>query len=230
MNSNRCYHPRMTKLTLRNPHSILAVFQHRPQDVLSVRVKPQAADSAWTQVVDLARQHGISVLSQRPAPSAGGRRGGGKRRDKTDGRTGAGEADVRPREDVAVKPLFAHEGDAGLWLAFDHLQDPHNVGAIFRTAAFFGVRGIVMTKDRSAPLTGDRLRRCVRRDGVGALQPAGQSRPVDRTGESRRACGCSAPQNMRRKTSAKSPATAPGCSSWETNRRACGNSPKNTAT
>jgi 23S rRNA (guanosine2251-2'-O)-methyltransferase len=40
-----------------------------------------------------------------------------------------------------------------LWLALDNLQDPHNVGAIFRTAAFFGVQGIVLTKDRSAPLT-----------------------------------------------------------------------------
>ncbi len=32
-------------------------------------------------------------------------------------------------------------------------KNPHNVGAIFRTAAFFGVRGIILTKDRSAPLT-----------------------------------------------------------------------------
>jgi 23S rRNA (guanosine2251-2'-O)-methyltransferase len=40
-----------------------------------------------------------------------------------------------------------------LWLALDQLQDPHNVGAVFRTAAFFGVRGIVVTRDRSAPLS-----------------------------------------------------------------------------
>jgi 23S rRNA (guanosine2251-2'-O)-methyltransferase len=42
----------------------------------------------------------------------------------------------------------------GLWLAFDQLQDPHNVGAIFRSAAFFGVQGIVMTQDRSAAMSG----------------------------------------------------------------------------
>jgi 23S rRNA (guanosine2251-2'-O)-methyltransferase len=41
----------------------------------------------------------------------------------------------------------------GLWLALEQLQDPHNVGAIFRTAAFFGVKGIVLTRDRSAPLS-----------------------------------------------------------------------------
>jgi 23S rRNA (guanosine2251-2'-O)-methyltransferase len=50
--------------------------------------------------------------------------------------------------------LFAPgEGSRGLWLGLDQLQDPHNVGAVFRSAAFFGVRGIVMTRDRSAPLT-----------------------------------------------------------------------------
>ena len=39
-----------------------------------------------------------------------------------------------------------------IWLALDCLQDPQNVGAILRSAAFFGVRGILVTKDRSAPL------------------------------------------------------------------------------
>jgi 23S rRNA (guanosine2251-2'-O)-methyltransferase len=40
-----------------------------------------------------------------------------------------------------------------VWLALDCLQDPHNVGAVFRTAAFFGIRGVVLTKDRSAPMS-----------------------------------------------------------------------------
>ncbi len=40
-----------------------------------------------------------------------------------------------------------------LVLALDHLQDPHNLGAIARTAAFFGVREIMAPKDRQVPLT-----------------------------------------------------------------------------
>lgn len=44
--------------------------------------------------------------------------------------------------------------ETGLWLALDCVQDPQNLGAIFRTAAFFGVRGIVLPKDRSSPITG----------------------------------------------------------------------------
>lgn len=67
-------------------------------------------------------------------------------------------ASVRERPDVLLEELFADAATRakgrGLWLALDNLQDPHNVGAIFRTAAFFGVQGIVVTKDRSAPLSG----------------------------------------------------------------------------
>jgi len=65
---------------------------------------------------------------------------------------------VRERPDVPLEELFANAATRadghGLWLALDNLQDPHNVGAIFRTAAFFGLQGIVVTKDRSAPLSG----------------------------------------------------------------------------
>ena len=47
----------------------------------------------------------------------------------------------------------AVDGSRGVWLALDSIQDPRNVGAIFRSAAFFGVRGVVMGEDRSASLT-----------------------------------------------------------------------------
>lgn len=61
---------------------------------------------------------------------------------------------MKEREETPLDVLFAGaKSSNGLWLALDSLQDPHNVGAIFRTAAFFGVRGIALTKDRSAPIS-----------------------------------------------------------------------------
>ena len=36
----------------------------------------------------------------------------------------------------------------------DHLQDPHNLGAIIRTASGAGVRGIILPKDRTCPISG----------------------------------------------------------------------------
>ena len=62
---------------------------------------------------------------------------------------------IRPKNPVSLEKMFAgiDQDTRGLWLALDCLQDPQNVGAIFRSAGFFGVKGIVMTTERSAPMT-----------------------------------------------------------------------------
>jgi 23S rRNA (guanosine2251-2'-O)-methyltransferase len=39
-------------------------------------------------------------------------------------------------------------------LALDSIQDPHNLGAIIRSASAAGVTGLIVPKDRSAPLSG----------------------------------------------------------------------------
>lgn len=40
-----------------------------------------------------------------------------------------------------------------LYIAIDHITDEGNLGAIVRTAAFFGVNGIILPKDRSAKIS-----------------------------------------------------------------------------
>lgn len=40
-----------------------------------------------------------------------------------------------------------------LWLALDQIVDPQNLGAILRTSHFFGVDGVIITENESAPLT-----------------------------------------------------------------------------
>ncbi|MBU4564826.1 MAG: 23S rRNA (guanosine(2251)-2'-O)-methyltransferase RlmB [Desulfarculus sp.] len=44
-------------------------------------------------------------------------------------------------------------GDRALVVVADHIQDPHNLGAILRSAAAAGAQGLVMPKDRACPLT-----------------------------------------------------------------------------
>ena len=47
------------------------------------------------------------------------------------------------------------KGDCSyLGLVLDHIEDPHNFGAIIRTAAFLGIKFIVYPKDRQSGLTG----------------------------------------------------------------------------
>lgn len=139
-------------LELKNPHSVLAAIQARPVDVLDIQVATDAPSPAWSEVIDVARAHAVRV-------TRGGRPASRDRRDgQKEGRETGMSATVRERPDMPLEELFAdvstRANGHGLWLALDNLQDPHNVGAIFRTAAFFGVQGIVVTKDRSAPLSG----------------------------------------------------------------------------
>ncbi len=61
-------------------------------------------------------------------------------------------ARVRPRSPWKMEDILKKE-KLSLLIALDHIQDPQNLGAIVRSAAFFGADGILTPKDRSAPLT-----------------------------------------------------------------------------
>ncbi|HVJ85549.1 MAG TPA: RNA methyltransferase [Caulifigura sp.] len=138
----------MSLLHLKNPHSVLAALEVRPRDVVEVRVPPRTPSDAWREVATQAARRGVAVKSVLPSEKPRGKR------DEKSSREGGTEGLVKERQEVALDDLFAGARERpGLWLALDTLQDPHNVGAIFRTAAFFGVRGIVLTKDRSAPMS-----------------------------------------------------------------------------
>lgn len=134
-------------LRLKNPHTVMAVLDRRPAAVKAVEVAGGRPSGPWQEVVSRAGECGVAVTNQRGAPPA-------RRRGQKTERTGGTQALVEPPSPVDLNRLLPSEGNAsGLWLALDQVQDPQNLGAIFRLAGFFGVQGIVMTRDRSAPIT-----------------------------------------------------------------------------
>src|SRR3954464_5380448 len=58
--------------------------------------------------------------------------------------------EVEPLEDVWLDGLLHEAAERAVLLVLDQVTDPHNVGAILRSAAAFGAIGIV-TQDRHSP-------------------------------------------------------------------------------
>ena len=64
--------------------------------------------------------------------------------------------EVEPLEEVWLADVLAEAEESAVLLVLDQVTDPHNVGAILRSAAAFGVIAIV-TQDRHAPPEGGAL-------------------------------------------------------------------------
>lgn len=66
-----------------------------------------------------------------------------------------------------IEDMFAlarHKGEPPFFLLLDNIEDPHNLGAIIRTANLAGAHGVIIPKDRAAGLTA-----VVARTSAGAL-------------------------------------------------------------
>lgn len=150
-----------TELFVRNPHSILVALKQRPKDVVEVVFPREKPEGAWKEIESLVERHRVrrgefgGARTQANGPRFKEDRRGGRDNGRDSGRDSGHGALIRAKSGTSIERLFEGiEADTrGLWLALDCLQDPQNLGAIFRAAAFFGVKGIVMTTERSAPMT-----------------------------------------------------------------------------
>ncbi|QNM83914.1 23S rRNA (guanosine(2251)-2'-O)-methyltransferase RlmB [Sphingomonas sabuli] len=82
--------------------------------------------------------------------------------------------EAEPLEDIWLDELLADAPERSTLLVLDQVTDPHNVGAILRSAAAFGAVGIV-TQDRHSPPEGGALAKAA----SGALETVRWARVVN---------------------------------------------------
>ncbi len=139
-------------------HAIGDLLRHAPQAIDRILIDERSRDARLDALVELASTHGLSVErvpGKRLQTRAGGRAGA---------RVAASLVIASPK---ALDEL-TNGDNTPLALALDGVTDPHNLGAILRTANAFGVGAVVAPKNRSAPLNDAAIRASA---GAAALLP-----------------------------------------------------------
>ncbi len=129
-------------------HPVSEALRARPgqlDHVTVARERETRRDARVERVLELCREAGVRVDSE-PREQL-------TRYAKTDAHQGV-VAFVRERSFLALEDLLDGPGEARFFLALDGVEDPHNLGALLRSADGAGVDGIVLPERRSAPLTG----------------------------------------------------------------------------
>jgi 23S rRNA (guanosine2251-2'-O)-methyltransferase len=140
-------------------HVILNLLKRAPQRILEIRIIDTRTDNRLQEIISLSTQLGISLeyVNKKQLDSL-----------LKDAVTQGVVARVRPKEKLTefdLKDLLNESEDSHqvknsslihktpLFLILDGVQDPHNLGAVLRTADASGVRAIIIPKDRSVGLT-----------------------------------------------------------------------------
>ncbi len=128
-------------------HPVLEALRLRPEGVLEIVVQETKAGGKTQAVLDLAREkrRPIRFAARLPDPARG----------QAVIHQGV-MARLAPLPTLALEELLLRirGRNAPLLVALDSIQDPHNLGAIIRSAVAAGAVGIILPRDRTAPLSG----------------------------------------------------------------------------
>ncbi|OGR87267.1 MAG: 23S rRNA (guanosine(2251)-2'-O)-methyltransferase RlmB [Elusimicrobia bacterium RIFCSPHIGHO2_02_FULL_57_9] len=140
--------PRRVNRWLGGAHAVEETLRSKPQTVQELWVEHEAKSPAIAQAIRLARATGIRIqfMARKAIDRAlnGGRHQG--MAIKVLEEPGQGF-------DAFLKILSDQEKPGLVLVALDQIQDPHNLGAIARSAANLGAAGLIIPERRSSPLS-----------------------------------------------------------------------------
>jgi len=129
-------------------HPVEEAIRSGARPLESVVVSRERRDERLERLIALCRSANIAVTTESREQIT--------RLAKTDQHQGV-LAIVKERAFLSVEDLLKRPaGSEGnrFFLAFDGIEDPHNLGALLRTADAAGVDGVILPERRSAPITG----------------------------------------------------------------------------
>jgi 23S rRNA (guanosine2251-2'-O)-methyltransferase len=128
-------------------HPVEEAIRSGSRQLDHVSVARERRDDRLERLVELCRKAGIRVALE-PRDQL-------TRMARTDAHQGV-LAVVRERRFLGIEDLLAptEPGQYKFFLALDGIEDPHNLGALLRTADGAGVDGVILPERRSAPVTG----------------------------------------------------------------------------
>ncbi len=131
-------------------HAVREAWLNEARSVQALYLTPQSQNS-FEQDIHLARKQGLA----RPAPSIIDKQQlenmlprGAVHQGIALSCSAAPECDV---QDLIIK---CHQQDKAVIVILDQVTDPHNVGAILRSASAFGIDGVIMQKKHAPTLDG----------------------------------------------------------------------------
>jgi 23S rRNA (guanosine2251-2'-O)-methyltransferase len=133
-------------------HPIFESLEKEPERITEIILQKDKRGGKIEGIVEMARRHGIKITFVESLRL-----------------TGEGSSQVRHQGAIArisETPLIEFStlldemaarikaGERVRLMVCDSLQDPHNLGAIIRSALASGAAGVIVTRERSAPLGG----------------------------------------------------------------------------
>lgn len=137
---------------LAGPHAVLEAMRASRRTLHRILLARQGPGAAIEAILRMARAHGVPVEVRSRSDLdrlAGGIAHQGVLAE-------AGPFPYLEPEEVATRALRGP--GAAFLVVLDGIQDPHNLGAIIRTGEAAGAHGLILPRDRAAPVTGAAVR------------------------------------------------------------------------
>ncbi|MDD5541866.1 MAG: 23S rRNA (guanosine(2251)-2'-O)-methyltransferase RlmB [Acidobacteriia bacterium] len=125
-------------------HAVESLLRSRGRPVERLHIAAGARSERLEQILQLARERSVSLRFEKNLAL--------DRLARTKAHQGV-VAVCGAKRYASLEDLIAKKHDPAFFVLLDQVEDPHNLGAVLRTAAAAGVEGLIITERRSVGLT-----------------------------------------------------------------------------